>query len=117
MPPWTRMPHPLCSSILPSMPIPPAHLRDLYTLFASVEEPKEAEKLLKDILTPRELASVAERWQLVRELAQGTPQREIAAKLGVSISKITRGSRMLQEGSGGFGLFLEKERKGRRTKE
>jgi len=40
---------------------------DLYELFASVDSPKEAEMLLKDMLTPQELDSVAERWQLVCE--------------------------------------------------
>jgi len=95
--------------IVHDMPVPPRpHLRDIFRLFASVESPREAELLLRDILTPAELADVAERWALVKELHKGTPQREIAAKLGVSISKITRGSRMLQEGSGGFALFLGK---------
>jgi len=90
------------------MTISPKHLRDLYELFSQVRSEQEAEKLLNDILTPQELASVAERWQLVQELAKGTPQREIAKKLAISISKITRGSRMLQYGGGGFELFLEK---------
>lgn len=90
------------------MTIPRAHLKDLHTLFASIKSEKEAELLLNDILTPQELASVAERWQLIQELAKGTPQRAIAKKLKVSISKITRGSRMLQYGEGGFGLFLKK---------
>lgn len=90
------------------MPIPRAHLRDLYRLFASVKSEAEAEKLLLDILTSQELASVAERWQLVQALAKGMPQRAIAKRLNISISKITRGSKMIQEGSGGFGLFLER---------
>jgi len=90
------------------MTVPPKHLRDLYELFSAIRTPAEAEKLLADILTPQELASVAERWQLIQELAKGTPQRDIAKKLNISISKITRGSRMLQYGSGGFRLFLKK---------
>lgn len=93
------------------MNVPPKHLRDLYALFASVKSEEEAAKLLADILTPQELASVAERWQLIRELAKGTPQRTIAMKLNVSISKITRGSRMLQYGAGGFRFFLERLRR------
>jgi TrpR family transcriptional regulator, trp operon repressor len=92
------------------MRAPQQHLKDLYTLFSMVGSPKEAELLLQDILTPQELASVAERWQLIRMLSSGMPQREIAAKLNLSISKITRGSRMLQYGSGGFRTFIEKMR-------
>ncbi|MDB4979041.1 MAG: hypothetical protein JWM56_1227 [Candidatus Peribacteria bacterium] len=90
------------------MPPAPKHFRELYDLFASIKTSKEAEMLLADILTPQELESVAERWKLIRELDKGTPQRDIAEKLNVSISKITRGSRMLQYGSGGFAYFLGK---------
>ena len=74
-----------------SMPVPPKHVKELFALFASVRGEKEAKMLLEDILTPQELASLCERWQLIQELHRGTPQRDIAKKLGVSISKITRG--------------------------
>lgn len=85
----------------------PAH-KDLYKLFCAIETPEEAKLLLADILTPQELESVSERWQEIQLLAKGMPQREIAKKLGISISKVTRGSNMLQYGSGGFRLFLKK---------
>ena len=85
-----------------------APLKDLYELVSSIENEKEAKMLLEDLLTPQELASLSERWQLIQELHKNTPQRTIAQKLGVSISKITRGSRMLQFGSGGFAHFLTK---------
>ncbi len=90
------------------MPATPKHRKELYRLFAAVSTEEEAQMLLQDILTPQELESVAERWQLIRELAKGTPQRMIAEKLQLSISKITRGSRMLQYGTGAFKHFLQK---------
>lgn len=93
------------------MAVPSQHLRELYELFASVETEKEAKLLLEDILTPQELESLAERWQLIQELYKGTAQRDIAKKLDISISKITRGSRMLQYGAGGFAHFLKKMKK------
>lgn len=93
------------------MPVPSRHLKELYELLASVKNEEEAKLLLDDMLTPQELSSVSERWQLIQELYRGTPQREIAKKLGISISKITRGSRMLQSGSGGFAYFLKKQKK------
>ena len=93
------------------MAIPKKHLKDLYQLFSAIGGEKEAKILLEDILTPQELVSVAERWQLVQQLAKGKPQRDIADDLGLSISKITRGSRMLQHGSGGFAHFLKKLKK------
>lgn len=93
------------------MSAPKKHLQDLYRLFASVKSDKEAELLLEDILTPQERDSLAERWQLIQALDKGTPQRKIAETLDVSISKITRGSRMLQYGGGGFKHFLKKMKK------
>jgi TrpR family transcriptional regulator, trp operon repressor len=83
-------------------------LRDLYTLFASIDDEKESEMLLKDILTPQERETIAERWQLIQALGTGMSQRDVAKKCGVSISKITRGSHELQYGSGGFRHFLKK---------
>ena len=91
--------------------MPQQAFHDLYALFAAVRTHKEAEMLLKDMLTPQELDSIAERWQLVQSLNSGDSQRDIAKKLKISISKITRGSRMLQYGSGGFEYFLKKMQK------
>ena len=96
------------------MPVSKKDYRALCTLFASIESEKEADKLLQDILTPQEIDSLAERWHLVHALAEGKPQRKIAKELKVSISKITRGSRVLQYGAGGFHLFLERLTKGDR---
>lgn len=93
------------------MEMPSKHLSDLYQLFSSIGSEKEAKLLLEDILTPQELASLAERWQLIKQLDAGTPQRDISKKLHVSISKITRGSRQMKFGSGGFPLFLKKLKK------
>ena len=93
------------------MSVPQGHVRDLYNLFAQVENVQEAKLLLNDILTLQELESLAERWQLIQSLHSGKPQREISKDLGISISKITRGSRMLQYGSGGFKHFLKKAKK------
>jgi TrpR family trp operon transcriptional repressor len=93
------------------MSVPSQQLKELYQLLSSVESEEEAKMLLDDLFTPQEVASLCERWQLIQELHKGTPQRDIAKKLGVSISKITRGSRMLQFGSGGFTYFLKKLKK------
>jgi len=84
------------------------HYIQLFKLFSRLNSPMEAEKLLRDILTPQELDSIAERWQLIQKLAKNVPQRRIQKDLGVSISKITRGSKELQYGHGGFKLMLKK---------
>jgi TrpR family trp operon transcriptional repressor len=88
--------------------VPAKHYKELYALIAALDNEQDAEALLKDLLTPQELDSVTERWQEVQLLAKGMPQRDIAEKLGISISKITRGSRALQYGTGGFLKMLKK---------
>lgn len=93
------------------MVVPLRHYKELCELLASIENPKEADVLLQDILTPQEIESIAERWQLIRQLAFGKPQRDVAKDLKISISKITRGSRVLKYGTGGFQHFIDKLRK------
>ncbi|MCK5020217.1 MAG: helix-turn-helix domain-containing protein [Candidatus Peribacteraceae bacterium] len=90
------------------MTVPLRHYKELCILFASIETKEEANMLLKDILTPQEIESIAERWQLVQQLASGKTQRQISKDLNVSISKVTRGSRFLKYGTGGFKFFIEK---------
>lgn len=82
------------------------HYTELFNLFARLKTSKEAELFLRDMLTPRELDKVAERWQIVKRLAAGMPQRKIRDELGISIEKVTRGSKELQKNKGGFRLFL-----------
>lgn len=90
---------------------PSTDITDLFELFSSIQTKKEAEMLLKDILTPQELEVIAERWKLIQALGSGMTQREVAKKCGVSISKVTRGSHELQYGTGGFAHFLKKMKK------
>lgn len=98
------------------MPIPSKDLQEIYRLFSSIDSPKEAELLLKDILTPQERDAIAERWQLIQALASGLTQRDVAKKCEVSISKVTRGAHELKYGSGGFQYFLRKLSKSKVTK-
>ncbi|MBU2259207.1 trp operon repressor [Patescibacteria group bacterium] len=90
------------------MAVPLRHYKELCELIAAVDNEKEADMLLKDILTPQEIESITERWQLIQQLAIGKSQREVAKDLKISISKVTRGSRVLQYGTGGFKKFLKK---------
>ena len=64
------------------------------------------DEFLEDILTPVEFEDIITRWQIIKQLSRGVPQREIAKQLGVSIAKITRGSRELKDKKGGFNKVL-----------
>ena len=67
---------------------------------AMLERPAQVEQFLRELLTPGELHDLALRWELVELLAAGVPQRQIAARLGVSLCKITRGAKILKKRRG-----------------
>lgn len=78
-----------------------AVLRELTTLLAG-GRPETVHEVLMALLTARERDKIALRWRLVCLLEQGMTQRAIAAELGVSLCKITRGSHELKFGPGAF---------------
>jgi TrpR family trp operon transcriptional repressor len=57
---------------------------------------------LRCLLTQAEIADIAGRWALVKALRRKITQREIARDLGVSLCKITRGSRELKKEKSAF---------------
>ena len=67
---------------------------------------------LRRILTPTEAANIASRWALVKALEQKVPQREISRTLGLSLCKITRGSREMKNPDQAFQKMLAKAREG-----
>ena len=83
-------------------------------VLSELDDPGEAYDVLYALLTPRERQKIALRWQLVRLLEKGMTQRAIAAELGVSLCKITRGSRELKHGPAGFrkAIRMAAEREG-----
>lgn len=51
---------------------------------------------LEDILSPQEIETIDERIKVMHALVAGKTQREIAEKLELSITTVSRGSRILQ---------------------
>ncbi|MCR5765599.1 MAG: trp operon repressor [Treponema sp.] len=66
---------------------------------------------LECIFTPTERKDISNRWLLVKEIEKGTTQREIAKKFGMSLCKITRGSRELNKPDSAFRRVLELQKK------
>ncbi len=85
--------------------------KELISLLTSIKDTKKMGLFLSDILSHSEFKDVVSRWQIVKMLNQGMSQREIAKKLGISIAKVTRGSRVLKYGKGGFAPFLKRKKK------
>lgn len=63
------------------------------------------------LFTPAELKDIANRWLLVKEIDNGTTQREIAKKFGMSLCKITRGSKELNKPDSAFRKILDSQAK------
>ena len=81
--------------------------KELARLFASIKDADQMGKLLQDFLTPQELEDLILRWEIIKLLNTGMPQREIAQKLGVAIGTVSRGARELKYGHNGFAQVLK----------
>ena len=86
--------------------IPQVALGELCVAIAALRRPEEVRDFLRALLTPPERARIALRWRLVCLLATGMKQRAIATRLGLSLCKITRGSRELKHGPRRFRLSV-----------
>ena len=82
--------------------------KELIELIASAKNGSEVKELLEALLTPVEYEELAKRWQIVKRLIEGLPQREIKKELGTSIATVTRGSREIQYGNGTFQKFYKR---------
>ena len=69
-------------------------------LLGSAKDAATLRNLLTDLLTPQEAEALAERIQILKLLNSGITQREAAAKLGISVTTVNRGSRVIQYGTG-----------------
>lgn len=82
----------------------------------SLSPAAKVEALLREILTPGEFHDLALRWELVELLAAGVSQRQIAARLGVSLCKITRGAKILKIRNGVVASLVTKKAAARPVK-
>ena len=71
--------------------------RDICTVLCSISDADQMQRFLAEVLTPSECRDLALRWELMRRLKQGVPQRKIAKDLGISLCKITRGAKILKQ--------------------
>jgi TrpR family trp operon transcriptional repressor len=82
------------------------NLKELSRTLAAASDAALIEAFLRSLLTPSETADIAARWALVKALDNKIPQREIASELGLSLCKITRGSRELKKPDSPFRKML-----------
>ena len=82
---------------------------ELYTAFLALESKEECSAFFKDLFSPGEIRSVAQRLEVAKMLDAGETFTEIEEKTGASSATIARINRCLQNGSG-YRTVLEKIR-------
>jgi TrpR family transcriptional regulator, trp operon repressor len=82
-------------------------LHEVSRALARIEDAALIDRFLESILTAREVRDLARRWELVKLLDRGSSQRSIARTLGMSLCKITRGSRELKKPGSALRRVLE----------
>ena len=84
------------------------NLAELSQALYRARDSRLIEDFLRCLLTQAETADIAGRWALVKALRQKKTQRGIARDLGISLCKITRGSRELKKADSAFNrIFTE----------
>jgi len=87
------------------------NLSELAEALAETHDEVLIKDFLRRLLTPAETADIAARWALVKALEQKIPQREIARTLGLSLCKITRGSKEMKNPDQAFQKMMSAARK------
>ena len=88
-----------------------APLNELSRVLALENDPALIKRFLESLLTANEVADISSRWILVRLIDEGMSQRSISSALGLSLCKITRGSRELKRKNSPFAHMIHRYRK------
>jgi len=78
----------------------------LYEALCTLRTPEEAEALLADILSARELADLAQRLEVAALLSSGASYLDVSRSTGASSTTVSRVSKCLNGEAGGYRLVL-----------
>ncbi len=84
---------------------------ELASALASLRMPNDVERFFEDVFTKAETRDIALRWRIFQLLDEGISQRAISERLGVSLCKITRGSRFLKDPASVVRKILEQDKR------
>ena len=80
----------------------------LVNTLLKLENQEDCYALLADLCTVKEIKDMAQRLEVALLLKEGKSYQEISSDTGVSAATISRVSRCLNYGSGGYKMALEK---------
>jgi len=84
---------------------------DLFEAFLSLESNEDCYRFFEDLMTIKELQSIAQRWQVAKLLDAGETYSEIEKKTGASTATISRINKCLSYGAEGYTGMLKKLKK------
>lgn len=84
-------------------------IEELLHAVMQVKSKTELTCFFRELLTESELSTLAKRWQILKKLIQGETQRQISKDLKVSLCKVTRGSKIIQDEKSVLTKYLIKE--------
>ena len=87
------------------------HTKDVDELFEailSLESIEECYKFFEDACTIKEILDIAQRLKAAKMLKSGKNYLEVCAETGMSSATISRVSRCLEYGDGGYDLVIER---------
>ena len=80
---------------------------EIVDMLASETSGSQITALLDELFTESEVKDLCMRWELMKCLLQGKSQRVIADELGLSLCKITRGSKILKNDRSAVKKYLQ----------
>ena len=85
---------------------PEEAFEELVSAVAATDDRELVAEFFRSLLTEYEIDEITKRWALVRRIDDGQSQRSIAKELGLSLCKITRGSKQLKRENSAFGKMI-----------
>ena len=83
-------------------------LWDLFEVISLLENRQEAACFFRDLCTPSELESMAERLEVAQLLQKGLSYRRISEMTGASTTMVTRIAHWCKHGEGGYRKMLNR---------
>lgn len=81
---------------------------ELFRAILTLQDSEECYRFFEDLMTIKELQSIAQRWQVARMLDEGKTYGEIAAITKASAATVSRVNKCLQYGAGGYTAILKR---------
>ncbi len=81
---------------------------DLFDAILSVKNREECYRFFEDALTEKEILDIAQRLKAAKMLRAGSSYTSVCSVTGMSTATISRVSKALEHGAGGYRLVLER---------